>query len=554
MLTKASETPVLLAASSKVGTRAQATAAKAGEIVLLLVRAGPMLRNDALLCAAARRATAAAVGTAIHEAVFKAADAASDACARATALWHVGYLLDVAALSPDAAKRYADALMQSGALEEAAAALLAKPCESRTAALARVHCMVGSWCRDRWRWVQACVASRAHVVMAAGAARPASMRALAMMAGMLATHVELQSPASSSCFVQDVVDSGVRTAVQAALAAAPTSELAALPLRLTMHLLRLSKHAGRGCEPTAASLVSAVLPGAVRAILWTTTLSLPLGSTASRLRREAALVVAMSLTAAPAAVVTAVPSASLDDALMAVFTCQQDGNARWAAALSVGVLLAADTSIAGLPLPKLLGAPGRAAAVQVLLQWPPQVCRPSVHACCKLISSGGVGGLGGLGTLGMGDADLRRALTESLIKHEILTEHAPSSSTEPAPEQAAQILLRTLCPDWCGEVVRVLMGGGAWLKQVPPGSLPPHAGCCVCMSKDGGWAQLPCRHVIHARCFVKWAATGHSTCPLCRFCVIERVAMPTHIKSDVMVQVSTTRAFGGRAGCSGGSG
>ncbi|XP_037425000.1 RING-H2 finger protein ATL70-like [Triticum dicoccoides] len=55
-------------------------------------------------------------------------------------------------------------------------------------------------------------------------------------------------------------------------------------------------------------------------------------------------------------------------------------------------------------------------------------------------------------------------------------------------------------------------------------------GCAVCLSDFHGSACVRrprgCRHVFHRACLDRWAAHGHSTCPLCRAPLLPPFLLP----------------------------
>ncbi|XP_057810059.1 receptor homology region, transmembrane domain- and RING domain-containing protein 4-like [Salvia miltiorrhiza] len=40
--------------------------------------------------------------------------------------------------------------------------------------------------------------------------------------------------------------------------------------------------------------------------------------------------------------------------------------------------------------------------------------------------------------------------------------------------------------------------------------------CCICLEEVGGGLRMPCSHVFHDGCIIKWLRTSHY-CPLCRY-------------------------------------
>lgn len=464
----------------------------------------------------ARRVDNNGVLLAMTAAVGSAVAADADPRAQVAAVWTVGYLLDVAVVPDAVAQEMADALFGSTALDVAAAQLLAQPCEQGAAALARVQCMVGSWCRHRSKWPQQCFRSKTHEVLAQAAARPAAMRALAVLASM-AAHAGLACAEDMVAFVECVVERGVPAVIRSALAADAASDLAELPLRLTVSLLRMLRRAG-GSAVAANALVHAALPGAVAAIR---------NHGKAKLRRDAAMVVVLSLTASPAAVRDAVSAEALDEAIVLALRAQ----AQWAAALAVSILLDPGTRIPGLHLPNLLGAPGRAAAAGVLTQWPPQVCHASVQACCRLLA--GAGSKEAVQEA-VGNEAALVALQIALFKHVVMVEHQDGASTHDL-----QRLLTLLNPGWRLMVEHLLLASRCMHKCEAP-----QYACCVCMAHDGAWVRLPCNHVVHASCIATYVATsGGSRCPYCRSVFVARVALPQRMTHDIMVQVRTSRVF-----------
>ncbi|KAF7046475.1 hypothetical protein CFC21_055501 [Triticum aestivum] len=55
-------------------------------------------------------------------------------------------------------------------------------------------------------------------------------------------------------------------------------------------------------------------------------------------------------------------------------------------------------------------------------------------------------------------------------------------------------------------------------------------GCAVCLGNFHGAAHVRrprgCRHVFHRACLDRWAAHGHSTCPLCRAPLLPPFLLP----------------------------
>lgn len=73
------------------------------------------------------------------------------------------------------------------------------------------------------------------------------------------------------------------------------------------------------------------------------------------------------------------------------------------------------------------------------------------------------------------------------------------------------------------------------------GKCPWHTECSVCLAgiTRGAGTTLECGHTFHSTCIERWKATGHRTCPMCRF---------EFVKPQYRVVLTVSRVADGASG------
>ncbi|CAK5094189.1 unnamed protein product [Aphanomyces euteiches] len=77
-------------------------------------------------------------------------------------------------------------------------------------------------------------------------------------------------------------------------------------------------------------------------------------------------------------------------------------------------------------------------------------------------------------------------------------------------------------------------------KQAPQLPVSMH-GCSVCLTANAHTQIVPCGHIFHSRCFLRWFRTNRS-CPLCRGSVGAVQLAPTVVATDVIEEVDALMA------------
>ena len=77
------------------------------------------------------------------------------------------------------------------------------------------------------------------------------------------------------------------------------------------------------------------------------------------------------------------------------------------------------------------------------------------------------------------------------------------------------------------------------VMQAPEVEVPPDTECAICLeSEEGAWRALPCEHVFHKDCLLRWLRCGRR-CPLCRM-DLHRAFLDTGGTGDARLEPSAS--------------